>query len=266
MHHWKIRFQGLTPPIEMFITPSSNKLWNNQRRGFTLVELLASIAGVALLSGLLISGAKKGFDRMDATVCASNLRQIYVAISNYAQDHEGYFPVVQKGFSSPTPGEKPTVWTTAIVPYYSDKDASFGGLTDAPPIQVCPTQAKRMREFGTRYAGFTYGMNMFLAPNDVFNVIHQKTINIPFPASTLLVTEGGYNAGSGIAGIDHYWLEQGATYKGRYLGGVHEGANNVLWCDGHVSSFKNVKNLIPPGPWYGGPNDKYFAPGFKPFP
>jgi len=55
--------------------------------GFTLVELLVSMALIALLIGILapaVSGVREAGRR---TVCASNIRQIQLANDLFAEDH-----------------------------------------------------------------------------------------------------------------------------------------------------------------------------------
>lgn len=59
-----------------------------RRRGFTLVELLVSIAIITLLAALLfpVFAAARGAARR--TVCISNMRQIGLALQMYRQDNE----------------------------------------------------------------------------------------------------------------------------------------------------------------------------------
>src|SRR5690349_1348033 len=80
--------------------------------GFTLVELLVVIGIIAVLAGLLLSaiGTTKG--KVLRVVCASNLRQIAIAIHLYAADNDDSLPGplltgIQAGYNLGTGGESP---------------------------------------------------------------------------------------------------------------------------------------------------------------
>ncbi len=59
---------------------------------FTLIELLVVISIIAVLAGLLLPVLGKVQDGANSTKCASNLRQIGVAISAYGTDNDGSLP------------------------------------------------------------------------------------------------------------------------------------------------------------------------------
>lgn len=59
---------------------------------FTLIELLVVIAIIAVLAALLLPVLGKVQDGANSTKCASNLRQIGVAINAYTADNDGLLP------------------------------------------------------------------------------------------------------------------------------------------------------------------------------
>lgn len=65
----------------------------SMRGGFTLIELLIVIAILALLASLLFPVLAQARASARAVVCSSNMRQTGIAISLYAADYDGYYPV-----------------------------------------------------------------------------------------------------------------------------------------------------------------------------
>jgi len=68
------------------------------QRAFTLIELLVVIAIIALLIGILLPALSSARESSLTTICASNLRQLGVSTTMYADDHrEQIWPVVFEG-------------------------------------------------------------------------------------------------------------------------------------------------------------------------
>ena len=79
-----------------------------QQRGFTLIELLVVIAIIAILAAILFPVFAKARERAKMSTCASNLKQVGMALNMYAQDYDGFITkvIVGKGWSSVLFGTK----------------------------------------------------------------------------------------------------------------------------------------------------------------
>lgn len=65
-----------------------------QRNAFTLIELLVVIAIIAILAAILFPVFAAAREKARQTTCASNERQLSLAVIQYVQDYDEMFPIV----------------------------------------------------------------------------------------------------------------------------------------------------------------------------
>ena len=85
----------------------------NRRRAFTLIELLVVIAIIALLMGILMPVLHKAREQGKDVICRSNLRQIGIGASLYAEDRDLMLPRAASG--------QTTAWYTTFMPFLAQR-------------------------------------------------------------------------------------------------------------------------------------------------
>jgi len=143
-------------------------------RAFTLVELLVSIAVVAVLVALLVPAVQRVREASSRSVCQNNLHQIGIALHGYL-DAKKQFP---PGRGTPTPAIfsmhaylLPHLEQSAIANSIDMSKApadftipgqSFSGAANFPaaatllPVFLCPSDAQAGHVSGSNYAGTNY--------------------------------------------------------------------------------------------------------------
>ena len=127
------------------------------RGGFTLIELLVVIAILAVLVSILLPSLKEATKIARIAVCASNMRQIHIAASQYSVDFEEWYPLY--GYVG--------------VPNYSQ--AVSGSWWQAPDTKLAPTYTKTglghslARENGGRYID-VHSYRIFYCPEQARHI------------------------------------------------------------------------------------------------
>lgn len=236
-----------------------------RRRGFTLIELLVVIAIIAILASLLLVSLSRAKSAAQATKCASNLRQIGLALHMYVNEN-AYYPLLSTKKNPAQPeGEK---WYHGLAPYTSSRWTNNGLFT-------CPTFKEEPFDGGHEdtffYVSFgSYGYNVGSTDStDAFQfglggtfAPQAKYVGKPIPESDVKVPSDM------IAVADAYstWpykpvvIVQGFEMLSRKLHSEenfsrfpegskplaqrHGGKINVTFADGHTEAIKSHDLLL----------------------
>ena len=196
--------------------------------GFTLIELLVVIAIVAILAALLLPVFLTARTRAYRTQCASNLKQIGLAMTLYQGDNEEkLMPGHRLATPSPVNGNDYAGWAGACNAY-----------VHAPRVFACPTDTTPEGALaGEETYPLTYFLNVNLSAKYAPSGLALSDIRSP--AVTVLVAEstGGLvgnscrlnNPDENDSVLADYFVSVDGPGANR-----HDGGRNFLLADGHV--------------------------------
>ena len=202
------------------------------RRAFTLIELLVVIAVIAILAALLLPALSRAKESGRRVACASNLRQLTIALNLYAADHAGLYP----------PRSQVGAWPSRLYGGYENLDVLLCPTERAPSAAGTPLDADS--------APRSYLMNSFtdhfaasLAPSE-FRAFTKglfdgslNEVSVGRPSDTLVFGEKktGYSGFYvDLAAASSTVLD--ATEQGRHMksAGPKTGGSNHAYADGSV--------------------------------
>ena len=221
---------------------------------FTLIELLVVLAVVAILAALLLPAMSRAKIASCRVCCASNLRQMGVALRLYVDDYQKY-PLFRNSNRLPRPTDPRSLfWDAQILPYASGNQAIF----------LCPGQTSTNRNamvnwslrdsFNLLWPNRSYGYNAVgvgRATNDAppfFGAMNLGLDNLIVSQSGDLipsfVTDGKVAVPADMLALVDYdptidddgngdYFPDG-IYELTLTGSRHNQRANGVFCDGHV--------------------------------
>ena len=147
---------------------------------FTLIELLVVIAIIAILAAILFPVFATAREKARQSQCASNLRQIGVAVMQYTQDYDEYYPGLNNNVW-PAGG-----WVRSIAPYLK-----------SDPIFQCPSETTAQDQ-QSNYTDYFYNLMLTVEDDPINSYIGLNMSRLYAP--TLTVMCGDSKSGDGQGG------------------------------------------------------------------
>jgi prepilin-type N-terminal cleavage/methylation domain-containing protein/prepilin-type processing-associated H-X9-DG protein len=240
-------------------TLPGNRQYNPKIQAFTLIEILIVIAIIALLAAILFPVFSKARENARRTSCASNMKQLALAVRQYVDDNDGRSLVAHAATNSAGGsgyGHARDVWPQ-IEPYIKNEQLVF-----------CPSAAKFRLTGGLTgqiYWGYQYGFpvnddckSTFIA---VSTSVNQTGIaactdyplplmeGFPEPARTCLLGETMYYTSDNVqyqtyglgAQVFSAWDGSLIETNNKLNRGRHFEGSNYAFLDGHVKWIKQTQ-------------------------
>jgi prepilin-type processing-associated H-X9-DG protein/prepilin-type N-terminal cleavage/methylation domain-containing protein len=236
-------------------------------KGFTLVELLVVIGIVAVLIAVLLPALSRVREQANRVKCAANLRSMGQALAMYVQQYAYYPGAAYNGQDSDV-----AVFPVRLRPFMGREKRSFNCpsqdeqcyWTDGGPAPLLRAGAVHVPlgyDLGEplihSLAYFSYGYNgggtgansekglglyIVKAPGPQYRVHSEKrAAAVVRPAEMIAIGD------STADGLADYELVPFRTHPRGWPGRVHAGGANVLFCDGHVTWYRQEDLLTTDG-------------------
>jgi len=149
---------------------------SKRERGFTLIELLVVIAIIAILIGLLLPAVQKVREAAARMTCSNNLKQMGVAIHNYASANQEKLPGGMQGGCVGNPQVASSPFFFTLLPFI-EQDNVFrtvgasgtawdgGGASTVIKTYLCPsdpTHSNGISTVANGWAATSYARNYYL--------------------------------------------------------------------------------------------------------
>jgi len=212
------------------------------RHGFTLIELLVVIAIIAILIGLLVPAVQQVRAAAARTTCQNNMKQISLAVHNYASSYNGRLPPLSNNIAN-------VVHTLHfdLLPYIDQNPlytagVAAGGANSAAvntaqvPVYLCPADG----------VSHSNGLTLNDTAGGTQNAVGWSATN--YPANHLVFGKySGSVSAAGVANLSPAYASATTTTAAGYscpanykIGNIPDGTSNTICFVERYASFTGI--------------------------
>ena len=233
------------------------------KKTFTLIELLVVIAIIAILASMLLPALQQARARAQGTKCISNLKNVYHALSAYADNNREFFPAALSTVYHPERKKFYDYgWAAVLVMQKLLPEMPVGSKS---AFVLCPTgfyiAAGGTNDSWKEAGGVSYGIlkgcvgigqRAYYQKSDTYYHINRKEFLEPEKKNALLGgdsihTRDLYQSNSISTDLPSVENRSRGIGANRALHMRHNGKANVFYPAGHVKSLS--KSEITPDTW-----------------
>jgi len=258
----------------MAVDYKKNKKALKKADAFTLVELLVVMSVTSLLMGIIIPCLGTAQKQCRATVCRSNIRQLFIANTAYAVTNDGFYVPAAHDLFVLDSGEVSSggmhrwhgvrksdgVDPDPLLNTFDPQKGPLRSYLEDGKVKECPSKVKYVKEgaldaFEAGCGGYGYNAVGIGSRTYYYGFSNRamrssmKISEIEQPSEKIMFTDAAFAKGFPPSHIIEYSfceapkavlnLGTGVKEMGKMRPSIHFrhlGKSTVAWCDGHISA------------------------------